>query len=195
MNWTRRFSQAISEGDGISLLADVSTSDEARAAQAAGAEAIVVRKAVSGVREATSLPILWCVTGPLGAAQAAGADALLLVLRELVDDEERLEGLYADTVDAGLDCVVAVADEDELQIALDRLDPEVFLLRAPRGDRDGLEHVLSLLPDVPAGKLAVAQLDVRDRDEVAELERAGVDGVVVPAGSVAELLTAAPPAH
>jgi indole-3-glycerol phosphate synthase len=195
VSWSRRFSQAISEGDGISLLADVATPDEAVAAEAAGAEAIVVRTAVSGAREATALPILWCATGPLGAALAAGADAVLLVLAELDDDEERLEALYAEAAEAGLDCVVAVRDDDELELALERVDPEVFLLRAPPDSDDGLEHVLSLLPDVPAGKLAVAELDVRDRDDVDELERAGFDGVVAPAAQVAELLTAAPPAY
>jgi indole-3-glycerol phosphate synthase len=195
VSWSRRFSQAISEGDGISLLADVAMRDEAWAAEQAGAEAIVVRGVVSGVREATTLPILWCATGPLGAALAAGADAALLVLAELSDDEERLEALYAEAAEAGLDCVVAVRDEEELELALERVDPEVFLLRAAPRVGDGLEHVLSLLPDVPAGKLAVAELEVRDRDEVEELERAGFDGVVAPAAKVAALLSAAPPAR
>ena len=59
MRRTRRFSQAISEGDGISLLVDVDGPDAARRAEAGGAEALVVRGAVAGVREATALPILW----------------------------------------------------------------------------------------------------------------------------------------
>jgi indole-3-glycerol phosphate synthase len=195
VSWSRRFSQAISEGDGISLLADVASAEQAHAAEEAGAEAIVVRREAPGVREATSLPILWCATGPFEAALAGGADAVLLVVEDQDGDDERLEEHYAQAVEAGVDCVVAVRDEEELERALERLDPEVFLLRAPAGEQDGLEHVLALLPDVPAGKLAVAELEVRDRHEVAELERAGVDGVVVPAGEVAELLTAVPPAR
>jgi hypothetical protein len=51
--------------------------------------------------------------------------------------------------------------------------------------------VLGLLADVPAGKLAVADAHVESRDEVDELERAGVDGVVLPAGAVAALAGAA----
>jgi indole-3-glycerol phosphate synthase len=194
VSWSRRFSQAISEGDGISLIADVSSADEARAAENAGAEAMAVRGAdTRALADATALPILWCTPGPLEAAQAAGADAVLLTLRDL--DQDALDRHYAEALDAGLDCVVAVRDEDELERGLERLDPEVLLLRADGGDPDGLEHVLSLLPDVPAGKLAIAELDVRERDEVAELERAGVDGVIVAARRVADLLTAAPPAH
>jgi indole-3-glycerol phosphate synthase len=50
-----------------------------------------------------------------------------------------------------------------------------------------------LLPDIPAGKLAIADLDVTTPDEIAELERAGVDAVIVAAHSIAGLVRAAPP--
>lgn len=185
MRGARRFSQAISEGDGISLLADVTGADAARMAESAGAEGIVARSGVAGLREATELPILWYGEARSAAVQA-GCDALVIALDGLEADDGRLEEHYAAAMDAGLDCVVAVADEDQLQIALERLDPEIFLLAAPRGG-DGLEHVLGLLPDVPAGKLAVAELEVTGREEVEELERAGVDGVIVPAGAVERL--------
>jgi hypothetical protein len=48
--------------------------------------------------------------------------------------------------------------------------------------------VLELLPDVPAGKLAIAQVDVGNRDEVLALERAGIDAVLVPAGHIGDLV-------
>jgi hypothetical protein len=186
---TRRFSQAVSEGDGISLLADVAGPADAGSAEADGAEAVVVRRAVpEGLSEATELPILACVADLPAAAAARGADAYLVVVDGLEDDDGRLERRYEEALGAGLDPVVEVRDEDELQLALDRLDPEIFLLSARGVDGDPLEHVLALLPDVPAGKLAVAEVDVRDRDEVEQLERAGVDGVVVEAARVAELL-------
>ena len=92
-------------------------------------------------------------------------------------------------VRAGLELVVAVSDEDELRLALDRLDPEILLLSARETREDeALEHVLGLLPDVPAGKLAIAELAVRTREEILELERAGVDAVVVRAEAVARLV-------
>jgi indole-3-glycerol phosphate synthase len=53
--------------------------------------------------------------------------------------------------------------------------------------------VLDLLSDVPAGKLAIADVGARTRYEVEELERAGIDGVIVAAGNVAQLVGAAPP--
>ena len=187
MRGARRFSQAISEGDGISLLAEVRDAAAASRAEEDGAEGVVVRSAEPGVRDATGLPILWCIGGELAEAQAAGADAALLVVSGLEEDGV-LEQLHEQVYDLGLDCVVEVRDEDELQLALDRVDPEIFLLSAQRVDERGaLEHVLGLLLDVPAGKLAIAGVPVSHRDEVAELERAGVDAVIVGAGDVPAL--------
>ena len=182
----RRFSQAISEGDGISLLAAVRDADAARAAEEAGAEGLVVRGTPASVRDATELPILW-TSSELG--DAAGADAVVVRVEGLEDDDGRLEDLVAEVGDLGLEAVVCVADEDELRLALDRLDPELLLLSAGgEKDHEALEHVLGLLPDVPAGKLAIAELAVRSRDEVDELERAGVDAVVVRSEDVAALV-------
>ncbi len=189
MRGRRRFSQAISEGDGISVLADVRAPADARRAEEEGAEGIVVRAALSGVRDATNLPILWCVPGAIDDARRAGADACLLSLEGLEDEDGRFEELHAQTLELGLDAVVQVRDEDELRLALDRVDPEILFLAVPRGgDGDGLDHVLGLLPDVPAGKLAVADVELAVREHVVELERAGVDAVVVRCDDVAELV-------
>jgi hypothetical protein len=172
----RRFAQAISEGDGISLLATVSDVDDARSAADGGAEGLVVAAELPGLRDATELPIL---SAAPSAPDGASADAWLLAVDAF---EEQVERLHEEARRAGLECVVAVADEDELRLALDRLDPEIFLLTGKE-----LDHVLSLLPDVPAGKLAVAEIDLRGRDDVAELERAGVDAVIVRATDVPRL--------
>jgi NAD(P)H-dependent flavin oxidoreductase YrpB (nitropropane dioxygenase family) len=187
MRGARRFSQAISEGDGISLLADVTDAGTAREAESHGAEGIVARAGVSGLREATVLPILWYPHGSYAEALAARADACVVSVEGLEDENGRLESLYRQAIDAGLDCVVAVRDEDQLQIALERLDPEIFLLRAPPAG-EGLEHVLGLLPDVPAGKLAVAEVELTIREEVEDLERAGIDAVIVSAADVKRLV-------
>ena len=54
-----------------------------------------------------------------------------------------------------LDCVVDVGNEEELEQALERVDPEIFLLSPRRREGDTpLECVLDLLPSVPAGKVA-----------------------------------------
>jgi indole-3-glycerol phosphate synthase len=191
---SRRLSQAISEGDGISLLVPVSDVGSARAAEEHGAEGIVLYEPLAGVREATRLPILWRSQGSVEDAHSAGADALLLVF-EQVGEEGRLEDLHAEAERLALECVVEVRDEEELELALERIDPEIFLLSSV-GREEGeaaLERVLDLLPDVPAGKLAIAEVPLGSRDEVLALERAGIDAVIVAAGSVAELVGGSPP--
>ena len=73
-------------------------------------------------------------------------------------------------------------------------DPETFVLApAESNGEEPLERVLDLLPDVPAGKLAIAELPAASADDVGALERAGFDGVIVEPRSVADLVGDAPP--
>jgi indole-3-glycerol phosphate synthase len=190
----RRFSLAISEGEGISVIVDVGDPESARAAAAHGAEAIVVRGDVGDLRKVTELPILWRAAGSPTEAALAGADAWLVAVEDAGEDEEWLARQHAEAVELGLDFVVEVRSEEQLELALDRLDPEIFLLAARDGlDMDALSQALELLPDIPAGKLAVADVGVSSREQVDELERAGVDAVIVGTQNVAELVGDAPP--
>ena len=192
---TRRLSLAISEGDGISVLVEVAAPEAAGAAEEQGADGVVVRTAGASVRDATELPIIWCPEGP-EAAEAAEADAFLLVANTYDEDWERLAVDNQRGLALGLDSVIEVRDDEELQAALESADPEIFLLAGASPDPDAavIDHVLELLPDVPAGKLAIAYLPDATHDEVDALERAGVDAVVVNASDVRELVGAEPPA-
>jgi len=189
-----RFSHAIAEGDGISVIAAVEDPDSARAAEEQRAEALVVRSDPSAVRGATSLPILWRAAVSLEQASAA-ADAVMLVFDTLDEDDGRLETLHERALELGLDCAVEVRNEEELEQALDRIDPEIFLLSPieAEGDETALEVVLDLLAAVPAGKLAIADLPLTTRDEIAELERAGMDAVIVQQLDVSLLAGGPPP--
>ena len=194
MRGERRFSQAIAEGDGISVIADVADVDAARTAASQGAEAIVVRGSVGDLREVTELPILWRSPGSPSEAALAGADAWLIAVEDAGEDGDWLARQQAEAVELGLDCVIEVRTEEELELALERLDPEIFLFSVGQdADADSLAHALELLPEVPAGKLAVADVPVSSREQVIELERAGVDAVIVRARNVAELVGDSPP--
>jgi hypothetical protein len=161
---SRRLSQAISEGDGISLIVPVERPEAARAAEEEGAEAILAHgDAIAAIREATSLPVVCYFDRgtPEGDACIVGADADWQHLHEL-----------------DIEIIVRVEHEDELEEVLEQHDPEIFVLAC--GDADErLERVLDLLSDVPAGKLAIAELPGVTRDEIDELERAGCDAVLL----------------
>jgi indole-3-glycerol phosphate synthase len=190
----RRFSQAIAEGDGISVIVDVADAEAARAAASQGAEAIVVHSAVGDLNAVTELPVLWRAAGSPSEAAVAGADAWIVAVEDAREDRDWLVRQHAEAIELGLDCVVEVRSEEELALALEGLDPEIFLLSVGReGDADALDRALDLLPDIPAGKLAVADVPVSNREQVIELERAGVDAVIVGARNVAELVGVVPP--
>jgi indole-3-glycerol phosphate synthase len=187
VNGSRRLSQAIAEGGGISVLVEVRDAASARIAEAEGAEGLVLRGPVEGVREASGLPLL------LYASVGARADVDAVVLTAEHDHDE-LARFVDEAAEHGVECVLRVGDEDDLERVLEALDPEIFLLAADRAeDREPLERLLELLPDVPAGKLAIAELPGATPEEVGELERAGVDAVLVAAADVASLVGDAPP--
>ena len=176
---SRRFSHAIAEGDGISVVAAVEDADAARAAEAQRAEALVVHGDPARLRDATRLPILWRANAAVDRA-AAVADAVTLTLPDEDEDHDPAQLRHEEALASGLDCAVEVRNEEELERALDVLDPEIFLLVPPQdGDEEKLESVLELLAAVPAGKLAIADLTVTTEHEVHELERAGMDAVIV----------------
>jgi indole-3-glycerol phosphate synthase len=191
---SRRFSYAIAEGDGISVVAAVEDPDAARAAEAQRAEALVVNGDPTGLREATRLPILWRASATVDHA-AESADAVTLSLPEDEDDDhDPARRRHEAALAAGLDCAVEVRSEEELERALELLDPEIFLLVPTQDDeQERLDAVLELLAAVPAGKLAIADLAVTTEEEVNELERAGVDAVIVHAADVSPLAGEAPP--
>jgi indole-3-glycerol phosphate synthase len=191
---TGSFSHAIAEGDGISVVAAVEDADSARSAEAQRAEALVVTGDPAAVRDATSLPILWRGEIPFELASSA-ADAVMIVFDGLDDDDGRLEQLHQRAVELGLDVAVEVRDEEELEQALDRVDPDIFLLSPvdKEDDESPLDVVLDLLANVPAGKLAIADLPVTTPHDVQELERAGCDAVIVHARDLSPLVGGPPP--
>jgi Indole-3-glycerol phosphate synthase len=174
----RRLSQAIAEGDGISVLVEIGNGDAARRAQERGAEGVFVRGAHSMLGREIALPLLAYGPEPEDAAASAAA-AVVLRFDDVEDDA--LAVLADRCLDLGLELVVRIRDDEELERVLEHLDPEILLLTAERAEPDqhALDRLLELLPDVPAGKLAIAELADASREDVEELERAGVDAVLV----------------
>jgi indole-3-glycerol phosphate synthase len=177
-----RFSEAISEGDGISVIPVLEGDVEALAAlaEAAGAEAVAVRaEDVERARARTTLPIV-ARSGDPETVSGDGADAVVVAYGS-VSEEGRLEALYAVAYDLDLDVAVDVREEEELENVLERIDPEILLIseRELDDDEEDLERTLDLLADVPAGKLVVSEARIVSHEQVLALERAGVDAILV----------------
>jgi len=111
-------------------------------------------------------------------AAANGADAVLLIVAALSPDD--LAALYGGARELDLDCLVEVHDERELERALE-LDADVIGINN-RNLADltvDLETTRKLITDVPAGKTVVAESGYDRREQLEELERIGVDAVLV----------------
>jgi hypothetical protein len=178
-----RLSQAIAEGDGISYIAEVSDSASASSAESQGADGLAVATNANSVRMTSALPLLHL--GHLFDAQGSASDAVVIKPDLAMWDEGHA---------LGLECVVRVKESSELERVLHYFDPEVFLLSVPEdADEDPLAVLLELLHDVPAGKLAIAELYDATPEDVSELERSGVDAVLVSSGGLETLIQAGLP--
>ncbi len=111
-------------------------------------------------------------------AAANGADAVLLIVAAL--DDEELAELYAEARSIDLDCLVEVHDEAELERAL-AIDADVLGINNRNLDDFAvdIETTVELLTDVPAGKAVVSESGYGRREQLDELERIGVDAVLV----------------
>ena len=178
-----KLSQAIAEGDGISFIVEVNDAASAKAAEAQGADGLAAIEGVNAVRVTSALPLLHL--GRMFDATGAAAEAVVIKPDLAMWDEAHA---------LGLECVVRISESEDLERALRYFDPEVFLLSVgEHADDDPLAVLLELLHDVPAGKLAIAELRDATPDDVSELERSGMDAVLVAHGGFAELAQDDPP--
>jgi indole-3-glycerol phosphate synthase len=134
-------------------------------------------------RAASALPILrkdFVVdTYQVYESAVAGADAILLIVAALDDDDLAL--LHREALGLDLDVLVEVHDEDQLERALEVVDADVIgINNRDLGDFSvDIERTYELLSDVPAGKTVVSESGFSTRDQLDDLERVGVDAVLI----------------
>jgi indole-3-glycerol phosphate synthase len=134
-------------------------------------------------RASSALPIL-CkdfIVDPyqLYESAAAGADAILLIVAALEPDA--LVQLHGEARALDLDVLVEVHDEPELEQALEVIDADVIGINN-RNLTDftvDIQRTFDLLADIPAGKTVISESGFYSREQLDELERVGVDGVLV----------------
>ena len=218
-----RFRDALS-GPGLCAIAEVKRrspsagdlrpdADPARlaaefAAAGAAAVSILVDERFAGsladiraARSASDIPLLakGFFTEELQLLQTkmAGADAALLLLRDVNDS--RAAALLAYAHELGLDVLVEAHDADELERAV-RLDAKVIGVNARDLSSFEMDRAtqLSLISSAPKDRVIVAESGVHSRAQGAAAELAGANVVLVgtalmratdPAGKLRELLS------
>jgi indole-3-glycerol phosphate synthase / phosphoribosylanthranilate isomerase len=199
-----RFQSAL-ETDGLAAIAEfkrrspsagdirpgANVADVARAYAEAGAHAmsVLVDERFAGswddlraARAATPLPLLakgfFSTAAELETARDAGADAVLLLLRDLADAE--VAALMVAARSLGLDTLVEAHDADELARAI-ALDAPVVGINARdlstfRIDR---QAQLRLLAHAPRDRVVIAESGIETRAQAAHAELAGASAVLV----------------
>jgi indole-3-glycerol phosphate synthase len=111
-------------------------------------------------------------------AAVAGADAILLIVAAL--EQEDLARLHDEARGLDLDCLVEVHSEEELEAAL-TVDAEVLGINNRNLDDFSVDvqTTFELITDVPAGKTVVSESGIAERETLEELERVGVDAVLI----------------
>jgi len=152
-------------------------------------------------RAASDVPLLakgfFSTADDLRTAKEAGADAVLLLLRDL--DDQTVRALMAQAEDLGLDTLVEAHDAEELDrgialgapvLGVNARDLSTFAI-----DR---EAQLALLAGVPSDRIVVAESGIASRAQGAAAELAGADAILVgsalmrapdPAAKLAELVS------
>jgi indole-3-glycerol phosphate synthase / phosphoribosylanthranilate isomerase len=199
-----RFREALA-ADGLAGIAEVKRrspsagdlrpgADPARLAagfEAAGASAVSILvdgrfggslDDLRAARLAASLPLLakgfFSSRDELAELREAGADAVLLLLRDL--DDPRAESLLAAADELGLDALVEAHDRDELDRAV-RLDADTIGINARDLSTFTIDRQvqLELVALAPRDRVVVAESGVESRAQAAAAELAGADAVLV----------------
>jgi indole-3-glycerol phosphate synthase len=213
----RRFAEALASADGLAVIAEVKRRSPSKGDLAAGLDpadlaatyarggatclSVLTDAAFFGgspadlaaARGACSLPVLrkdfTVDERDVCDARVMGADAVLLIAAALTPAEVRR--FHALAADVGLDALVEVHDERELDVALDagatlvgvnQRDLVTFQVDHERAER--------MAAAIPAGVVAVAESGVRDAADARRLAEAGYRAVLVGES----LVTAADPA-
>lgn len=188
--------------------ADPAQLTAAFAAAGAAAVSVLVDERFAGTtsdlkaaRDASGVPLLakgfFSTEDQLREMRTAGADAVLLLLRDL--DDERAAALLRAAEELGLDALVEAHDGDELERAV-RLgaDPIGINARDLATFEIDRRAQLDLVRRAPRDRLVVAESAIHSRAQGAEAELAGADAVLVgsalmrapdPAGKLVEMVS------
>ncbi len=139
-------------------------------------------KYLSEIKETVSLPALRkdFIIDPyqIYEARAAGADLVLLIARILTKEE--IDAFLALSHELGMECLVEVHDNDELEKVL---ETEAAIIGINNRNLDtfktNLDTTLQLRHRIPEGKIVVSESGIKTRADVLALEEAGIDAILI----------------
>ena len=140
------------------------------------------RHDLRAARAATSLPLLakgfFAEAADFADAQAAGADAVLLLLRDV--DDRRANHLLEEAARIGLDVLVEAHDAEELERAA-ALDAPILGVNARDLGTFAVDRraQLDLVARAPRDRVVVAESGIASRAQAAAAEVAGADAILV----------------
>jgi indole-3-glycerol phosphate synthase len=156
---------------------------------------------LAAAREASRVPLLakgfFSERHELEQLRELGADAVLLLLRDL--DDGKMRELLGATEELGLDALVEAHDAEELRRAVE-LEANPIGINARDLSTFAIDRraQLELVEHAPRGRVIVAESAIAARAHAAEAELAGADAVLVgstlmrapdPAAKLAELIS------
>lgn len=107
-----------------------------------------------------------------------GADAVLLIVRILTERE--LVNLYNYAKNLGLEAIVEVTDDNDLEIAL-RHDFNIIGINARNLNslEININHVRDLLKMIPKDIIKIAESGIKTRDDIIQLKQAGANAFLI----------------
>jgi len=203
---TRKFSEVLKRANGINIIAEVKKASPsagiikedfnhvniAMEYEASGASSISVLtdkeffmgdlKYLTEIKKIINLPVLrkdFIIDQyQIYEARAAGADAVLLIARIL--SLEELETFLSLSHGLGMECLVEVHDNNELEMVL---ETEASIIGINNRNLDtfktDLDTSLQLHSLIPEDKIKVSESGIKTRADVLRLEEAGIDAILI----------------
>ena len=113
-------------------------------------------------------------------ARAIGADCILLIVAAFMQAPEKLKALHQLANDLGMDVLVEVHDEQELQSALKLDTPLVGINnRNLHTFEVSLENTYALLDQIPEDRMVVTESGILGREDVAAMRAKQVNAFLV----------------
>lgn len=133
-------------------------------------------------RQVTKIPVLrkdfMLTPYQIAESRALGADCILIIMAALDDKDAKL--LYNLAIDFGMDVLVEIHDEQELDRALE-LSPNMIGVnsRSLKTLDVSLDRAFDLLEKIPTGLIRVAESGIHTHDDLKSLHQAGFDAFLV----------------